>query len=98
MTCTSSSKMVGEGVRKILVKDLVVGQKILILRRVCIMERVNFLKGLQGVFGENSKFHNCSVLNENMFQRIQYAQRFIRGKCCTQTYFRTNELAWAPKY
>ena len=41
------------GTRKSLVKNLASGQKILILKRVCIMEWVNFLKGLQRVFGEN---------------------------------------------
>ena len=27
------------------------------------MEQVNFLKGLQGVFGENRKLHNCNIIN-----------------------------------
>ena len=39
------------------------GQKILIIKSGCIMERVNFLKGLQEVFGENRKLHNCSTIN-----------------------------------
>ena len=51
------------GARKSLVKNLVVGPKILILKRSCIMERVNFLKGLQGVFGGSRKLHNCSIIN-----------------------------------
>ena len=55
MACISSYKMVRGGARKILVKNLAVGQKILILKSGCIMERVNFLKGFQGVFGENRK-------------------------------------------
>ena len=46
-----------------LVKTLVVGQKILISKRGCIMGRVNFLKGLQGIFGENRKLHKCSLKN-----------------------------------
>ena len=28
-----------------------------------VMEQVNFLKGLQGVFGENRKLHNCIIIN-----------------------------------
>ena len=63
MACISNYKIVGGGARKILVKNLAVGQKILILKRSCIMERVNFLKGLQGVFGENSKLHNCIIIS-----------------------------------
>ena len=51
------------GVRKILVKDLVVGQKVLILERGCIMEQVNFLRGLQRVFEKNRKLHDCSIIN-----------------------------------
>ena len=51
------------GARKTLVKNLVVGQKILILKRGSIMEWVNFLKGLQGVVGENRKLHNSSIIN-----------------------------------
>ena len=46
MACVSTSKMVGGRERKILVKNLVVGQKILIIKRGFIMEQVNFLKGL----------------------------------------------------
>ena len=63
MACVSTSKMVGGRERKILVKNLVVGQKILIIKRGFIMERVNFLKGLQGVLRENRKLHNCSTIN-----------------------------------
>ena len=44
--------MVGGSGEKILLKILKVGQKILILKRGSIMERVNFLKGLQGGFEE----------------------------------------------
>ena len=51
------------GARKILVKNLVVGQKILVLKKGSIMEWVNFLKGLQEVFGEKRKLHNCSIIN-----------------------------------
>ena len=51
------------GARNVLVKNLVVGQKILILKRGSIMEWGNFLKGLQGVFGENRKLHNCNIIN-----------------------------------
>ena len=54
----------GEGRgEKNLVKNLAVGQKVLILKSGCIMERVNFLKELQGVFGENRKLHNCSIIS-----------------------------------
>ena len=42
----------GWGAREILVKNLVVVQKILILRRGFIMERVNFLKRLPEVLGK----------------------------------------------
>ena len=56
-------KWSGGGCRKILVKSLVVGQKILIIKRSCIMEWVKILKGLQGVSGENRKLHNCSIIN-----------------------------------
>ena len=59
MACKPSSKMV-QG-RGRLVKNYVVGQEILILKRGCIMEQVNFLKGLQGLFGENRKFQ-CNKL------------------------------------
>ena len=56
---------VGEkgGARKIVVKNLVVDQKILILKGGCIMEQLNILKELQGVFGENRKVYNCSTIN-----------------------------------
>ena len=63
MACISYYKMVRGGARKILVKNLGGLQKILILKRSCIMEGVNFLKGLQGVFGENSKLHNCIIIS-----------------------------------
>ena len=56
-------KWSGGGGRKILIKNLVVGQKILIIKRDCNMEWVKILKGLQGVFGENRKLHNCSIIN-----------------------------------
>ena len=49
----------GVGARKILVKNLVVGQKILILKRDCIMEWINFLKELQGSFWK--KIENCII-------------------------------------
>ena len=42
-------KWFGVGARKILLKNLVVGQKILTLKRG-FMELANFLKGLQGIF------------------------------------------------
>ena len=56
-------KWLGVGVRKLLVKNLVVGQTILILKRGSIMEAVNFLKGLERVFRENRKLYNCSIIN-----------------------------------
>ena len=46
-----------------LVKNLVVGQKILISKRGYIMGRVNFLKELRGIFGENRKLHKYSLKN-----------------------------------
>ena len=36
------------------------------------MGQVNFLKGVQVIFGENRKLHNGSVM-------IQYALKLIRG-------------------
>ena len=33
-----------------------------------------------------------------MLQRIQYVLTFIKGHFCTQTYYRTIESAWVPKY
>ena len=48
-------KWSGEEARKILVKNLVVGQKTLIIKRGCIMEWINFLKGLQGFFWRKQK-------------------------------------------
>ena len=56
-------KWLGVGLRRNLIKNLVVGGKILILKRGSIMEWVNFLKGLQGVFRENRKLHSCSIIN-----------------------------------
>ena len=53
----------GGGERKISVKNLVVGQKILISKKGSVMGQVNFLKGVQAIFGENRKLHNCSVMN-----------------------------------
>ena len=50
--------------RKILVKKIVVGQKVLIIRRGCIIEQDNYLEGLQGVFGENRKLYNCSIITK----------------------------------
>ena len=41
-----------------------VGQKMLISKRGCIMGQVNILKGVQGIFGENRKLHNCCVINK----------------------------------
>ena len=49
--------------RKILVKNLVVAQKSLTSKKGSVMGQVNFLKGAQGIFGENRKLHNCSVMN-----------------------------------
>ena len=60
MACTPSSKMRG-GEGKISVINLVVGQKIVISKRVCIMGHVNFLKGVHGIFGEYRKLHKQSV-------------------------------------
>ena len=56
MACTPSSKM-GGGEGKISVINLMVGQKIVISNRVCIMGLVNFLKGVHGIFGEYRKLH-----------------------------------------
>ena len=50
----------GRGGRGILVKNLAEGQKILL----CIMSRVNVLKGVQRSFGENKKMQNCSIINK----------------------------------
>ena len=42
-----------------------VDQKILISKRGCIMGQVNILKGVvQGIFVENRKLHNYSVINQ----------------------------------
>ena len=49
--------------RKVSVKNLVVGQKILISKRGSIMGQVNFVKGVKGIFGENRKLHNFSVID-----------------------------------
>ena len=57
------SKWPGPAAKKILVKNIVVGQNILIIKRVCIVEQANYLKGLQGAFGENRKLHNCCKIN-----------------------------------
>ena len=51
----------GGGEREISVTNLVVGQKILISRRGCIMGHAKFLKGVHEIFGEYKKLHNCSV-------------------------------------
>ena len=66
-------------------------------RGVLLWGGLTFWRGLQGIFGENRKLHNCGIIISNMLQRLQYALRFIRGHCRTQTYFRIVELAWAPK-
>ena len=42
-------------------KTVVVDQKILILKRACIIGWVNFLKGVQGIFKENRKLHICII-------------------------------------
>ena len=55
--------MVGGRGREILVKNLVVSQKMLIIKRDWVMEWVKLFKGLQGVFGENKKLHNWSKIN-----------------------------------
>ena len=44
-------------------KTIVVDQKILISKGGCIMGQFNFLKGVQGIFGENGKLHNFSIIN-----------------------------------
>ena len=51
-------KWSGGGTRKILVKNIVMGQKILILTRGCIMEWVNILMELQGIL---EKIENCMI-------------------------------------
>ena len=38
-------------------RSVVLGQKILISKRVCVMGWDNFLKGVQAIFGENRKSH-----------------------------------------
>ena len=53
----------GRGEKKISVKNLVVGQKILISKKDSVMGQVKFLKEVQGSFGGNRKLHNCSVMN-----------------------------------
>ena len=55
-------KWLGLGAKKILAKNLVVGQKTLTLKRG-FMDLANFLKGLHGIFWENWKLHNCSITN-----------------------------------
>ena len=44
-------------------KSVVVDQKILILKRGCIMGWVNFLKGVQGSFIENRKLHIYIIIS-----------------------------------
>ena len=51
------------GRRKILVKNLEVRRKMLISKRGCSVRQVNFLKGVQVIFGENRKLHNCIKIN-----------------------------------
>ena len=40
-----------------------VGQKNFISKRGSIMGQVNFVKGVKGIFGENRKLYNCSVID-----------------------------------
>ena len=47
--------------RKILVKNS--GSENFDFKEGCIMGRVKFLKGIQEIFGEHRKLHNCSVRN-----------------------------------
>ena len=56
MACTS--KMVGGRNEKNFSKNIVMGQKILILTRGCIMEWVNILMELQGIL---EKIENCMI-------------------------------------
>ena len=44
-------------------KSAVVGLKILISKRGCIIRRVNFSMGEQAFLEENKKLHNCSIIN-----------------------------------
>ena len=44
-------------------KSVEVGQKIMISDRGCIIGQVNYLEGIQGIFGEYRKLHNCSIMN-----------------------------------
>ena len=60
MWCTPSSKMGEENFCK---KSTVVGLKILISKRGCIIRRVNFSMGEQAFLEENKKLHNCSIIN-----------------------------------
>ena len=55
--CIPSSKMGEENFSK---KSVLAGQKILISKRG---KQVNFIKGLQAIFGENRTFHICSITN-----------------------------------
>ena len=55
--CIPSSKMGEENFSK---ETVVAGQKIFIWKRG---RQVNFLKGLQAIFGENRTLHICSIIN-----------------------------------
>ena len=46
-------------------KSVVVDQKILVSKRCCIRSGLIFGKRyIQGIFGENRKFHNCIIINK----------------------------------
>ena len=48
-------------------RSLVMDQKILILKRGCIMGWVNFLKGVRGIFRENRKSHICIIISNSNY-------------------------------
>ena len=73
MACTPSYKMGWKNVSH----NLMIDQKIFISKRGCSMERVNFLKRVQRIFGESRKLHNCTIIKNA--SRIPYALRLIRG-------------------
>ena len=64
MACNLSPKM-EEGWERNFSKKSWVGQKNLISKRGSVMGQANFLKGVQGIFGENRKLHKRSVMNQN---------------------------------
>ena len=92
MVCTLSTKMVG-GEKNFTEKSCGGSGNFDFKERFYYGVTYFFEGRLQGIFGENRKLHNCNIINENMFQRIQYALMFIMSHSCTQMYFRTVESA-----